>query len=124
MELFAQFYHYLLPVMVVLGVLVFILLQFVTPAYGMTFNNRWGMSVRSNLGWFIMECPVFFTMLVLYFISLANNVKPFNIVTCVMFIFFEFHYFQRSFIFPLLMRGQSKMPLSIIISGAVFTPTA
>ena len=92
MEFFAQFYHYLLPVMTVLGVLVFIILQFVTPAYGMTFNNRWGVSVRSNLGWFIMECPVFFTMLVLYFISLANNVKPFNIVTCVMFIFFQFHY--------------------------------
>lgn len=120
MELFAQFYEYLLIVMSVLGVLVFVVLQFVTPAYGMTFNNRWGVSVRSNLGWFIMESPVFFTMLVLYFISLYYNIRPFNIVTCVMFIFFEFHYFQRSFIFPLLMKGQSKMPISIIIIGFIF----
>ncbi len=120
MELFAQFYSILLPVMTILGVLVFIILQFITPAYGMTFNNRWGVSIRSNLGWFIMECPVFFSMLVLYFISFATGVKPFNVVTCVMFVFFEFHYFQRSFIFPLLMKGQSKMPISIIITGAVF----
>jgi 3-oxo-5-alpha-steroid 4-dehydrogenase 1 len=120
MEFFAQFYHYLLIVMSILGVLVFVVLQFVTPAYGMTFNNRWGMSVRSNLGWFIMESPVFFTMLILYFISLYFHIRPFNIVTLVMFIFFEFHYFQRSFVFPLLMKGQSKMPISIIIIGFVF----
>jgi len=120
MELFAQIYDHMLIIMTILGVCVFIILQFVTPAYGMTFNNRWGISIRSNLGWFIMEAPVFFAMLVLYFISLYFNIRPFNIVTFVMFFFFEFHYFQRSFIFPLLMRGQSKMPLSIIITGVVF----
>lgn len=120
MEIFAQIYEYLLIIMSVLGVAVFITLQFVTPAYGMTFNNRWGISVRSNLGWFIMEAPVFFAMLLLYFISILCNIKPFNIVTFTMFFFFEFHYFQRSFIFPLLMKGQSKMPLSIILAGVIF----
>lgn len=120
MELFGQIYEYLLIIMTILGLIVFITLQFVTPAYGMTFNNRWGISVRSNLGWFIMEAPVFFAMLFLYFISFLCNIKPFNIVTFVMFFFFEFHYFQRSFIFPLLMKGQSKMPISIIISGVIF----
>lgn len=120
MEVFAQFYHYLLPVMAILGVFAFILCQFVSAPYGMTYSNRWGFSVRSNLGWFIMECPVFFAMLLLYFISFATDVKPFNIVTLVMFIFFEFHYFQRSFIFPLLMRGQSKMPISLILIGMLF----
>lgn len=120
MELFGQIYDYLLLVMTILGVVVFIILQFITPAYGMTFSNRWGVSVRSNLGWFIMESPVFFAMLLLYFISLYYNIRPFNIVTFAMFIFFEFHYFQRSFVFPLLMKGQSKMPISIIISGFIF----
>lgn len=120
MELFNQVYLYMLLIMSILGVGVFITLQFVTPAYGMTFNNRWGVSVRSNLGWFIMESPVFFAMLVLYFISLYYNIRPFNIVTFTMFIFFEFHYFQRSFVFPLLMKGQSKMPISIIITGFIF----
>ncbi len=120
MELFSQIYDYLLLIMSVLGVVVFIMLQFITPAYGMTFNNRWGISIRSNLGWFIMEAPVFFAMLVFYFISLYFGVRPFNIVTFVMFFFFEFHYFHRSFIFPLLMKGQSKMPISIILTGVTF----
>lgn len=120
MELFSQIYDYLLLVMTVLGIGVFIILQFITPAYGMTFNNRWGVSVRSNLGWFIMESPVFFAMLILYFISLYYNIRPFNIVTFTMFVFFEFHYFQRSFVFPLLMKGQSKMPISIVITGFIF----
>lgn len=120
MELFSQIYEYLLLIMSILGIGVFITLQFVTPAYGMTFNNRWGISIRSNLGWFIMEAPVFFSMFIIYFASLYYNIRPFNIVTFVMFFFFEFHYFQRSFIFPLLMKGQSKMPISIIVTGAVF----
>ncbi len=120
LEIFSTAYNYMLIIMSVLGIGVFVTLQFVTPAYGMTFNNRWGVSVRSNLGWFIMESPVFFAMFLLYFVSLVEWVKPFNIVTFIMFFFFEFHYFQRSFVFPLLMKGQSKMPISIIITGFIF----
>ena len=31
-----------------------------------------------------------------------------------------FHYFQRSFIFPLMMRGKSTMPIAIMLMGSVF----
>ncbi|MEG2070771.1 MAG: DUF1295 domain-containing protein [Bacteroidales bacterium] len=120
MEFFNIFYNYLLLVMSILGIIIFIILQFVTPAYGMTFNNRWGMSVKSNVGWFIMESPVFVAMLVLYIVSLSLGIKPFNIVTFAIFIFFQLHYLQRSFIFPPLMKGESKMPISIISIGVFF----
>jgi 3-oxo-5-alpha-steroid 4-dehydrogenase 1 len=33
---------------------------------------------------------------------------------------FLIHYFQRSFIFPLLIKGKSKMPIAIILMGATF----
>lgn len=33
---------------------------------------------------------------------------------------FELHYFQRSFIFPFLMKGKSRMPLAIMLMGVVF----
>jgi len=36
MEIFSIFYNYLLWIMTILGVIVFIILQFITPAYGMT----------------------------------------------------------------------------------------
>ena len=120
MEFWTTFYDYFLLSMSLLAVILFILLQFITPAYGMTFNSRWGMSVNSKLGWCIMESPVFISMLVLYIVSLTLHIKPFNIVTFIIFIFFQAHYFQRSIIFPLLMKSISKMPISIIALGFIF----
>ena len=38
----------------------------------------------------------------------------------ILFLLFQAHYFQRSFIFPLLMRGESKMPLGIVLMGMTF----
>lgn len=120
MEFWETFYQYFLLSMSILAVIIFIVLQFITPAYGMTFNNRWGMSVNSKLGWMIMESPVFISMSALYIISLVLHIKPFNIVTFAIFIFFQVHYLQRSFIFPPLMKSTSKMPISIIAIGFVF----
>jgi 3-oxo-5-alpha-steroid 4-dehydrogenase 1 len=118
--LFGSFYYYSLIAMIILAVIIFIVLQFITPAYGMTFNNRWGMSVKNKMGWLIMESPVFVAMTFLYLYSLKNGIKPFNWVTFSIFVFFQLHYFQRSFVFPPLMRGSSKMPISIIAMGFFF----
>ena len=127
MELFSQIYEYLLIIMTVLGVAVFITLQFVTPAYGMTFNNRWGVSIRSNWGWFLMESPVFLLMLVIYGVAFFKNypytVDTFPWVSTAIFVLFQLHYLQRSYVFPSKMRGTSKMPLSIIFTGFFFNLT-
>ena len=37
-----------------------------------------------------------------------------------LFILFQSHYLQRSFVFPLLIRGKSQMPLGIVLMGMVF----
>lgn len=122
MEFWHLFYDYFLLGMTILAVLVFIFLQFITAPYGMTFSNNWGISVRSNLGWMVMEVPVFIAMFFFYLFSLAYPEvgKPFNMVTFIIFILFQVHYLQRSFIFPLLMRGTSKMPISIVALGFFF----
>ena len=120
MEFLGTFYNYFLMGMALLAVIIFIILQFITPAYGMTFNNRWGMSVGSKTGWMIMETPVFVFMAAIYLISLTMGVKVFNPVTLIIFLFFQAHYIERSFIFPPLMRCKSKMPISIIAIGFVF----
>lgn len=36
------------------------------------------------------------------------------------FLLFQLHYFQRSFFFPLLMKGASRMPLAIMAMGIMF----
>lgn len=68
------------------------------------------------MGWVLMECPAFFFMLYLW-ISSPSRLQP-TLLT--FFILFETHYLQRSFIFPLLMRGKSRMPIAIMLMGILF----
>lgn len=125
--LFGPFYYYFLLGMTILSAVVFTVLQFVTPAYGLTFNNRWGISIRSNWGWFLMESPVFLLMLAFYvnttIMGAPYTLHSFPWTATVIFVFFQLHYLQRSYVFPSKMKGTSKMPLSIIFSGFFFNMT-
>lgn len=122
--LFGDFYTYFLIGMTIMAAVVFTVLQFVTVGYGMTYNTRWGFSIRSNWGWMLMEAPVFLLMLVFYIRATVDGapytLASFPWVTTTIFVFFQLHYLQRSFVFPMMMRGTSKMPLSIIFIGFFF----
>ena len=50
----------------------------------------------------------------------ALSDRRFEAAPLVLFALFQIHYFHRSFIFPLRLRGNSKMPLGIVLMGAVF----
>ena len=63
-----------------------------------------------------MEAPAFVTMGLLWICSARRS----EWAPMVMGLLFELHYFQRSFIFPLLMRGRSRMPITILLMGAFF----
>lgn len=102
--------------MAVLAVIVFIALQRLTAGYGMMYTRRWGPVVNNRLGWVMMEAPVFFAMLALWLLSPRRG----EVAPAVMASLFLLHYFQRSFIFPLLIRGKGKMPLAIIAMGVIF----
>lgn len=111
-----DFYYSVVYAMLVLAVIVFIALYFVTPAYGMTYSKKWGPSVNNRVGWVLMEAPVFFAMLAFW----LSSDRAADTTRIVMVSLFLFHYFQRSFIFPLLMRGRSRMPLAIAAMGITF----
>ena len=102
--------------MIIIAVIVFIALYFVTAGYGVFYNKKWGPTVPNKLGWILMESPVFVVMILLCVFSERSS----NIVCLIFLILFEIHYFQRSFVFPFLIRGKSKMPLSVIVMGVVF----
>ena len=102
--------------MAVTAVVVFISLHFVSAGYGMMYTRQWGPSVGNRLGWVMMEAPVFVAMAVLWWLS----PRRFEITPLVIFCLFQAHYFQRSFIFPLLIKGKNRMPLSIILMGVLF----
>lgn len=111
-----DFYYAVVGTMLVLAVVVFVALQRVSAGYGMMYSKKWGPSVSNRLGWVLMESPVFFAMLLFWLLS-PRRWEP---APMVMAIFFLFHYFQRSFIFPFKIKGKSRMPLAIVAMGIIF----
>ena len=111
-----QTFDLLLLTMSALAVVVFAALYYVRAGYGMFQTSKWGISLNNKLGWILMEAPVFFVMLYLWW----NSSVRCSAVPLVFFLLFELHYFQRAFIFPFLMKGKSRMPIAIMLMGVVF----
>lgn len=111
-----ELYWGVLETMCVLAPIVFICLLKVTAGYGMMYTPAWGPVVNNRTGWILMEAPVFIAMCLLWAMSGRRS----EVVPAVMCLFFLIHYFQRSFVFPLLLRGKGRMPLTIVAMGVVF----
>ena len=116
MEL-TTFYNFLF-VMTLIGVVVFVSLYFVDAGYGKMRTEKWGPAINNKIGWFLMEAPVFIVLLYLWFTAAYSNSPELEVVRkapyFIFLLIFEFHYFQRSFIFPFLLKGESKMPVAIM----------
>ena len=109
-------FTYLLWVMSFLAIVVFICLYFITAGYGQFRTKRWGYCIDNRVAWFLMEAPVFFVMLIIW----CRAGFPFHLPELILLGLFLVHYFQRSFVFPGLMKGHSRMPLSIMMIGILF----
>lgn len=109
-------FNLFLWIMAATAVVVFIALLKVEAGYGIAYTPKWGPSVNNKLGWILMEAPVFIIMLILWLAS-ARRAEAAPAAMCII---FELHYFQRSFIFPLMMKGKSRMPLLIMLMGMIF----
>lgn len=112
----ADTYCMIMWAMAVTAVIVFIALYFVKAGYGIFRTKQWGLSINNKVAWILMEAPVFFVMLYMW----ASNGTPTTLPAFLAFLLFELHYFQRSFIFPLMMKGQSQMPVAIMLMGVIF----
>ena len=111
-----QVYYSVVTIMIALAFIVFVALHRIDAAYGITYSPKWGPSVGNRLGWILMESPVFIAMVLLWIFSPRRG-QPAEIVMASLFLL---HYFQRSFIFPMLIRGKSRMPLAIVALGVTF----
>lgn len=109
-------FNIFLWVMTAIAAVVFVVLFKVDAGYGKFYDRKWGPAVNNRLGWVLMESPVFIAMLLLW----AFSDRRADIARLAFLVIFEIHYFQRSFIFPLLIRGNGRMPLSIILMGVIF----
>ena len=116
-----DFFYDLLFIMFIVGLVVFISLYFVDAGYGKMRSDKWGPAMNNKVGWFLMECPVFIVMLYEYIKSLplyggVTMTAPYWLFLLI----FEFHYFQRSFVFPFLLKGNGKMPFAIMLMSVIW----
>ncbi len=115
MEQLNSFYNVLFLVSLI-GLVVFVTLYFINAGYGKMISDKWGPTIPNKVGWILMECPVFLVMLYFWGKSEVVGQLPYLLF----FLFFQIHYFQRSFVFPLLMKGNSRIPIAIMIMSIVF----
>lgn len=115
-------YYIMMACMAVLAVVVFVALFFFKAGYGYLSGPSWGPKISNRTAWVVMECPSFFFMLMYTVRHAISGVSTGNssIVLYIMAGLFLLHYFQRSFVFPLLMRGKGRMPVAIMLMGMVF----
>lgn len=112
-----QQFDLLLISMAIIALVVFVSLYFVDAGYGKMISKKWGPAINNKLAWVLMECPVFFVLLYFW---LKSGDRQLAVPYFLFFLFFELHYFQRSFIFPFMLKGKSKMPIAIMSMGIIF----
>jgi hypothetical protein len=89
------------------SVLFFIILLFITAGYGQHFHKKWGPAINNKLGWVIMELPT----VIIYPIYYLSGNRKVDLVPLVFMFIWMLHYFQRTFIFPFLIR----LPFSLFL---------
>lgn len=109
-------FHLFLGAMCATALFVFIALYFIKAGYGMFRTASWGYSINNKLAWVLMEAPVFIVMFWLW----GRSGVGFSVPVYLFFLLFQLHYFQRSFVFPFLLKGKSRMPVAIMAMGIVF----
>lgn len=117
MEISWQLYLYITWAWIAVGVITFFYLLRTTAPYGRHTTEKWGPMISNQWGWFLME---FFVLTVLYFFIFTGT-RQLNMVTGIFAGLFNFHYINRSIIFPLRLKTPGKkMPMVIMFSGMTF----
>ncbi|MCQ2185234.1 MAG: DUF1295 domain-containing protein [Bacteroidales bacterium] len=105
-----------MQIMAVIAVFVFLALFFVKAGYGMFASKQWGLSLPNRVAWVLMEAPAFCIFLGLW----IYYGKGLQLPAAVFGGMYLLHYFQRSFVFPCLIKGKSRMPVVIMLMGVMF----
>ena len=97
--------------------IVYFSLLLISAPYGRHLRRGWGSTVRAKFGWLIMEFPAFSVIIIYFFMG---NMQP-MLEDIVFLLMWTTHYFQRTFIFPFMMKGgEKKFPVVLIVFALVF----
>ncbi len=99
------------------AVVVHFVMFYVTAPFGRHTSENWGPMVNNKLAWVLMEFPSLAIMT--YFLFWGTN--SMNSFAWVVFALWIFHYFNRTFVYPLRIKATSKkMPFAIMGNAILF----
>lgn len=105
--------------MLALAVVTFLVLFFVSAAYGRHGREGWGPVIPATLGWVVMEAPS--PLLFATFWALGTPDRRFSLPGLVFLGLWELHYLHRAFVFPFRRRGGAPtMPLLVAALAVCF----
>ena len=109
-------YRVLVFLEIALAVVTFVALRFTTAPYGRYQRAGWGVTMPARAGWLIMESvsPVLFAV-----VFLAGPRRA-DLVALVLFAMWQSHYLYRSFVYPLLLRGGTRIPVVVVLLAIAF----
>lgn len=118
----AQWHHALLWVYFASSILVITVLQFFTKAsYGRHDSKDrawwWGPGVPTRSAWIVMEAPSSLGFAIIFFAG-ADALK---IVPLILFLMWQTHYFQRSFIYPFIRKVRPGDTTPLLVPVLAFT---
>lgn len=110
-------YNSLLIFLFAVSILVFVFLFFISAPYGRFTRKGWGLRINPKIAWLFMELPAFFIILLCF---ITGN-KQGSIVAIIFLAIWLIHYFQRTFIYSLLIRSKKNtFPVLIILFSVFF----
>ena len=106
--------YYLSIGMILNAVFVAPILTYLLPAYYGRYTGKYTMAIPANISWILQESPAF---LIPAFCCMGGEVSHVNQILLGMLCL---HYFQRSFIYPMLLRTKNPVPISITFFALLF----
>ncbi|WP_271178314.1 DUF1295 domain-containing protein [Leifsonia poae] len=109
-------FGWLVALEIALAVVTFVALCFIVAPYGRHNRGGWGPTVPSRVGWVVMESPASILFLVFYLLGEHRA----ELVPLIFLALWQLHYVQRAFVYPFLMRGGGRMPVSVMAMAMLF----
>jgi protein-S-isoprenylcysteine O-methyltransferase Ste14 len=109
-------YHFLVYLEIALAVATFVALRFTTAPYGRHLRDGWGVTVPARAGWLVMESVAS----VLFAIVFWSGPRRADLLALVLLAMWQSHYLYRAFVYPFLLRGGRRMPVTIVLLAIAF----
>src|SRR5688572_18323120 len=93
-----------------------VVLLFLSAPYGRHARAGWGPQLPPRLGWVLMESPAVVGFVAWY----ATGEHRAELVPLRLLGLWQVHYLQRTFVFPLLMRGGRPIPIAVVAMALAF----